>query len=138
MADEETFHAHIIFSTKGWQSLITPSLLSDIIARLSRNFRIRDAELLIANGLNEHLHILARFRDYQSFSRIVGWSKGECSHWLNHKYPNLGFYWQKGFWYEKVSQDHVSDVITYIEQQLSIHEGKTFIEEITDFKRGQK
>jgi REP element-mobilizing transposase RayT len=111
--------------------------MSDIIERLSRNFKLRDSELLLANGNDNHIHILGKFRDYQSFSRIVGWSKGECSYWINHKYPTLEFYWQKGFWHERIPEEQLEEVKTYIQDQITIHEQLTFMEEITKFRKAQ-
>jgi REP element-mobilizing transposase RayT len=128
-------YVHIIFPTKGWQLLITSSMMVEIIGRLKRNFELKGAEMLLANGREEHVHILGKFLDYQSFSRIVGWAKGECSHWINQRYPNLEFYWQKGFWHELVSEDKLRDVEKYIHNQASVHEELTFHDEITKFRK---
>ncbi len=138
MAQEDTFYAHIIFSTKGWEQVLTPDLMKEITQRMKRNFELRDSELLFIKGGAEHIHILGRFSRSLSFSRIIGWSKGECSHWLNMQYPELKFKWQKGFWFEEVPQDRYKAVLRYIEDQDSLHQTTTFMEEIMGFRKGQK
>ena len=135
MPDSSLFIAHIIFSTKGWQPIITSFLMEEIIDRLKRNFESKDSQLLLAMGREEHIHILGRFTEDIPFSRIIGWSKGECSHWINEKYPDLHFYWQKGFWYEMVEENELNDVADYINNQETIHQDITFQEEITRFRK---
>jgi len=137
MKDGQTFHAHIIFSTKGWQPVISDSLMQEIYERLKRNFTLRGSKLLLANGWAEHIHLLGKFSMSDHLSRIVGWSKGECSYWINRKYPNLDFYWQKGFWHERVPEDKLDQLEAYIKNQATIHEQLTFSQEITKFRKGQ-
>ena len=64
--------------------------------------------------------------------------KGECSHWINRMHPEMNFYWQKGFWFEMVSEHQLQEVGTYIESQDSVHRDLTFNQEITAFRKDGK
>lgn len=109
--------------------------MNEVIERLSRNFANRDSKLLHARGKQEHIHILGDFTEKIPFSRIIGWSKGECSHWINENHPEMEFYWQKGFWYQMVDEEELSEVKDYISNQEQIHKRITFQEEITQFRK---
>ena len=99
---------------------------------------MKESELLLAGGKEEHIHVLGKFTDEKSFSKIISWSKGECSHWINDQHPELQFYWQKGLWYQAVKADRIEEVKKYIENQDSIHKEITFSEEITRYRKDRK
>ena len=109
--------------------------MPEILQRLERNFVSKDSKLLLAKGKEEHIHILGKFTTGIPFSRIIGWSKGECSHWINESHPEMEFYWQKGFWYQLVEESELVNVKEYINNQELIHQKITFQQEITKFRK---
>lgn len=110
--------------------------MSEIIQRLKRNFKIKGSRLLLAKGEREHLHVLGQFTSNLPFSRIIGWSKGECSHFLNRKYPDLNFNWQKGFWFDKVDESKLEEVESFIVSQHDLHKEYTFNDEMGKLRKG--
>ena len=135
MTPSPFYFAHILLATKGWEPTITKQLEIAIKGRLERNLEIRNCELIAAGGSFEHIHILGKFTSTKPLHRILGWSKGECSHWLNKSNPELNFYWQRGYWHEIVAENELEKVKEYIKNQQNLHESLSFNEEVEMFRK---
>jgi len=128
------YFAHILLATKSWEPTITKQLEIAIKGRLERNLEIRNSQLIVAGGGPEHIHLLGKITSTQPLYRILGWSKGECSHWLNKNNPELNFYWQKGYWHENVDEDELDVVKNYILTQKDLHKSLSFTEEMAEMR----
>ncbi len=124
---------HVIMATKGWKPVLTDDLCTEITERLVRNFNMRDTKVVAINGAPEHIHTLVKLPSWRSLSEVVGWTKGECSHWFNASHENK-LYWQKGYWATAVSFEEVAKVADYIAMQSEIHKNLSFEKEMSQFR----
>ena len=124
---------HMIIATKGWTPVLTNDMRTEITERLVRNFKMRDAIVAAINSAPEHFHVLIKLPSYRSLSEVVGWTKGECSHWFNSNHENK-LYWQKGYWATVVSFEEVPNVSNYITAQTEIHKKLSFEKEMSQFR----
>ncbi len=124
---------HMIIATKGWTPVLTNDMRTEITERLVRNFKMRDAIVVAINSAPEHFHVLIKLPSYRSLSEVVGWTKGECSHWFNSNHENK-LYWQKGYWATVVSFEEVPNVSNYITAQTEIHKKLSFEKEMSQFR----
>lgn len=124
---------HMIIATKGWTPVLTNDMRTEITERLVRNFKMRDAIVVAINSAPEHFHVLIKLPSYRSLSEVVGWTKGECSHWFNSNHENK-LYWQKGYWATVVTFEEVPNVSNYITAQTEIHKKLSFEKEMSQFR----
>lgn len=124
---------HMIIATKGWTPVLTNDMRTEITERLVRNFKMRDAIVVAINSAPEHFHVLIKLPSYRSLSEVVGWTKGECSHWFNSNHENK-LYWQKGYWATVVSFEEVPNLSNYITAQTEIHKKLSFEKEMSQFR----
>jgi putative transposase len=124
---------HVIMATKGWQPVMTDDMCTDIMNRLVRNFKMRDTQVLAIHCAPEHVHALIKLPSFRALSDVVGWTKGECSHWYNTNHENK-LYWQKGYWAAAVSVEEVQKAEKYIASQADIHKKISFEKEMTQFR----
>lgn len=124
---------HVIIATKGWTPLLTNDLRTEITERLLRNFKMRDTKVVAINSVPEHFHVLIKLPSYRSLSEVVGWTKGECSHWFNTNHESK-LYWQKGYWATAVSFEEVPKVSSYIALQTEIHKKLSFEKEMSEYR----
>lgn len=123
----------MIIATKGWTPVLTNDMRTEITERLVRNFKMRDAIVVAINSAPEHFHVLIKLPSYRSLSEVVGWTKGECSHWFNSNHENK-LYWQRGYWATVVSFEEVPNVSNYITAQTEIHKKLSFEKEMSQFR----
>lgn len=124
---------HMIIATKGWTPVLTNDMRTEITERLVRNFKMRDAIVVAINSAPEHFHVLIKLPSYRSLSEVVGWTKGECSHWFNSNHENK-LYWQRGYWATVVSFEEVPNLSNYITAQTEIHKKLSFEKEMSQFR----
>ena len=124
---------HMIIATKGWTPVLTNDMRTEITERLVRNFKMRDAIVAAINSAPEHFHVLIKLPSYRSLSEVVGWTKGECSHWFNSNHENK-LYWQRGYWATVVSFEEVPNLSNYITAQTEIHKKLSFEKEMSQFR----
>jgi putative transposase len=78
----------------------------------------------------DHIHIFFGMRPIQSLSELMQDIKGSSSKWINDKkFLQSHFEWQQGYGAFSYSNSHISNVISYIENQETHHQRQTFIDE---------
>ena len=131
MSDAYTnLYYHLVFSTKNRDSLLVEGLRQDLNAYIGGLIAHRDGKALIVNGMEDHLHILARLRQIQSIADVLRDVKGQSSGWIRKSAPHLrGFEWQRGYAAFSVSESQVPIVRDYIANQQEHHRHRSFEEE---------
>ena len=114
---------------------MTPEFQVELRSRLLRNFHIKKTSVLEIVSGAEHFHVLLKLPSNNSLSEIMGWVKGESSHWFNLEHDQK-FYWQKGYYASKVSEDKINEITEYLCKHPMVHENITFGEEILKFRAG--
>jgi REP element-mobilizing transposase RayT len=118
---------HLVFSTKNRLPLITPNLQEELYRYLGGIIRGEGGILLEIGGINDYVHLLAKFNPSRSVSDMLGDLKANSSRWVNDKKMKLRkFGWQEGFGAFSVSESQVPAVTKYIQSQEKHHRKQTF------------
>jgi putative transposase len=128
---------HLIFSTKGRETLITPEIRNDLFAYLGGIIREMHGTALIINGTGDHVHMLIRIRPVQSAAEVARVVKTNSSRWVREKW-NARFAWQTGYGAFSVSESNVPTVSRYIATQEEHHKKLTFQQEYVAFLKRNK
>jgi REP element-mobilizing transposase RayT len=123
-------HIHAVFAVQNRHSLITQSWKQRLYKYMTGIIQNHGHKLLAINGMPDHIHILFGMRPSQSLSDLMRDIKGDSSHWINNNHLAPGtFSWQDGYGAFSYSKSQIQAVATYIENQQSHHQKKSFIEE---------
>ena len=113
-----TYHSllyHLVFVTK----YRSPMLTDEVYVELRRLFREKEEELdlkiFIANGIEDHVHILLSIPPKHSIASVVQHLKGYSS----HEIPNL--FWGTGYGVFSLDKSDLSGVFEYIKNQREHH-----------------
>src|SRR5206468_756885 len=97
---------------------------------LSSAIRGEGGFCLLANGIADHVHLLARLRQDKAVSEVLRSIKANSSGWIHREFPKLrGFHWQDGYGTFTVSKSQTKAVLHYIANQEAHHRKLTFQEE---------
>jgi putative transposase len=122
---------HIIFSTKALQPQITDiNCLSAFIGGIARN---KNASLIAAGGMPDHIHLLIQMPATISVADLVRDIKSNSSRWMRDTVGIKDFAWQDGYACFSVSQSNVASVIHYIKNQPEHHRAVGYTEELVAF-----
>ena len=125
---------HLIFSTKDRRPIITLEYqprLYDYIGGIIRNF---GGISLGINGVDDHVHVLAKLRPDKALSDVLRVLKCNVSGWMHDVFPRLAdFSWQRGYAAFTVSQSNLLQVQRYIAQQKEHHLKVSFRDEFILF-----
>lgn len=121
---------HIVFSTKGREPWLMPSIRPRIQEYLGGAIRAEEGIALVVNGTADHVHILAKLRQDKALSKLIGELKANSSGWISRAFPEVaGFAWQEGYGAFTVSESLVPKVPSYIVRQQEHHRTVSFLEE---------
>jgi REP element-mobilizing transposase RayT len=125
-----SLYAHIVYSTKRRNPWISREIRPRMDAYIGGVIRKRGGICLIANGMEDHEHILARLRQRPAVEDVIRDIKALSSAWIHKAVPSLPhFAWQNGSGIFAVSFRDVPSVTEYIANQEKHHRHKSFEEE---------
>src|SRR5437667_12307529 len=109
---------HIIFSTKDRRPLITLDYQPRLYDYIGGIIRGTGGISLGINGVEDHVHVLAKLRPDRALSDVLRDLKANASGWMHDIFPDLKhFSWQRGYGAFTVSQSNVEEVRLYIAHQ---------------------
>ena len=118
---------HLVFSTKNRQPLLTPKIAPRIYSYLGGAIRGEKGVLYAIGGMEDHIHLLIRWRPDETISNLVGGIKRNATIWIHDTFPELDdFYWQEGYGAFTVSHSQVDKVKAYIQNQNEHHRTRDF------------
>ena len=130
---------HIIFSTKDRRPLITLDYqprLYDYIGGILRN---TGGISLGINGVEDHVHVLAKLRPDKALSDVLRELKANASGWMHDVFPRLSdFSWQRGYGAFTVSQSNLQQVQRYLANQKEHHQEVSFRDEFITFLKANE
>ena len=139
MSDSFTnLYCHIVFSTKGRAPLITAPIdaaLHRYINGIVHNLR---GTCLIANGTQDHEHILARLHQDVSVSQVLRTIKASSSRWIHLEFDKPSFAWQRGYGAFAVCESMLEKTYTYIARQKEHHRRTSFEDEFVAMLKANK
>ncbi len=123
-------YAHLVFSTKNREPLITSDLASRLYQYIGGTCRNTDNTLVSAGGMPDHVHLVVSLGKQASAADTVRDIKSNSSGWIRETFPNLrGFAWQSGYGAFAVSYSNLDAVKRYIADQEQHHRVRSFKEE---------
>jgi putative transposase len=125
---------HAVFSTKNRENLITSEIESALFGYMSGIVENNKSKLILANGTENHIHLLISLGKVLSISELIGDIKRDSSVWIKKQDSQFnGFQWQEGYGAFSVGQTQVDEVLKYIGKQKEHHRKKTFEDEMRGF-----
>lgn len=125
--------AHVIYSTKDRQPLITPEIKPRLYAYIGGITRELEGTLIDIGGVEDHVHLLLKCPPKLAVSELVGKIKSNSSGWAHREFG--GFAWQNGSASFSVSESAVPDVRAYLAGQEEHHGKVSFKDEVRTFLR---
>ena len=125
-------YLHLVYSTKGRQPfLVDHATRESLHAYLGGTSKQLDCPTIIVGGIEDHVHLLARFGRTITLANWVKEVKRVSSLWLKkqgRKYD--GFEWQRGYGVFSVSHSKLAQVEDYIVNQAEHHRLMSFQDEL--------
>jgi putative transposase len=91
------------------------------------------------NGMEDHVHVLARLRPEKALSDVLRELKAGASGWMHDVFPRLkDFSWQRGYGAFTVSQSNLQQVQRYLMNQKEHHKKISFRDEFIQFLRANE
>ncbi|QQS47690.1 MAG: IS200/IS605 family transposase [Acidobacteriota bacterium] len=127
---------HIIFSTKNRRPIITRKREDRIYDYIGGTIRGLGGVALAINGVEDHVHILAKLRADRAVSAVLRALKANSSGWMHEVFPEMqDFSWQRGYGAFTVSESNIRVVANYIARQKEHHRKRSSRDEFVDFLR---
>ncbi|HSG69902.1 MAG TPA: IS200/IS605 family transposase [Planctomycetaceae bacterium] len=130
---------HFVWSTHHRTEWIAEAWEERLFAYLGGIARRKNASLIAAGGMPDHLHLLVSMPPTVSVSDMVSTLKSNSSRWIHDEIPGMkSFKWQEGYGEFSVSRSNEAVVVRYIRHQKEHHTKRNFQTEFLDFlKRHQ-
>jgi len=124
-------YIHLAFSTKHRQPFLKDeSLRCELHAFLGGASKTLECPPLIVGGVEDHVHLLARFGRSITQAEWVKELKRVSNLWLKKEGGITNFEWQGGYADFSVSQSNLEQVKRYIANQKNHHRKVTFQDEL--------
>jgi REP element-mobilizing transposase RayT len=122
---------HVIWSVVNRERLLTKPIRNILFSHIKQNAEEKGVNVMIANGVEDHMHCLLKLHPTQNLAQVIKLIKGESSHWLNEtKLLQQEFEWQDGYAAYSVSPSAVKQVMDYIYKQEEHHKIRTLETEL--------
>jgi REP element-mobilizing transposase RayT len=124
-------YIHLVFSTKHRHPFLhDENLRTDLHSFIGGTSKTLECPPLIVGGVEDHVHILARFGRTITQAEWVKELKRVSNLWLKEEGGIAEFEWQAGYADFSVSQSNLEEVKRYIESQKQHHRKRTFQDEV--------
>ena len=124
-------YIHLVFSTKSRQPFLRDSDMRVALhAELGGISKRLDCAPIITGGMEDHVHLLARFGRTITQAEWIKELKRVSNSWVKKKYSISDFEWQRGYADFSVSQSNLEQVTKYIGNQEDHHRKISFQDEV--------
>ena len=128
-------YIHLVFSTKERRPFLRETgLRQSVHAYLGEISKRLDCPPIVAGGVDDHIHLLARFGRTITQGEWVKELKRVSNEWIQ-KQGIQNFQWQGGYADFSVSQSNLEEVRAYIVRQEEHHRKMSFQDEMRAFLR---
>ena len=122
---------HFTWSTARREPWIETGMRDDLYSYIGGIMKNKNARLLAAGGMFDHIHLYASLPSTISVADFVNVVKSNSSRWVHQSCPQLrNFAWQEGYGAFSVSKSEELRVERYIRNQEHHHRKRTFKEEL--------
>ena len=122
------FLYHIVCGTKERRRLISPDWEDNLHAFLGGIVRKTGGTALEINGIEDHVHMLARLGPKIAFSDFMRELKSKSSGFVHQEFDRR-FAWAERYGAFSVSESNVERVRRYIKRQKLHHARQSFVDE---------
>ena len=130
---------HLVFSTKDRRPLITLDYQPRLYDYIGGVIRGLGGFSLGIDGVEDHVHVLAKLRPDKALSDVLRDLKANASGWMHDVFPRLAdFSWQRGYAAFTVSQSNLQQVQRYLERQKEHHLKVSFRDEFILFLKANE
>lgn len=127
---------HIVFSTRDRAPHLTAERRPRLYDYIGGVIRKRGRISLAINGVEDHVHLLAKLRPDKALSDVIRDLKAGSSGWMHEVFPEVrDFKWQNGYAAFTVSTSLSGKVQRYVETQEEHHQKQLFREEFISLLR---
>jgi putative transposase len=121
---------HFVFAVKDYEPLILSEVEGPFYQYLAELIEKRGHHLIVANGMQDHIHILLGLKPTENVSELVKVVKRASTIWMRNRFESLEtFSWEPGYAAISCSRRSMHQVVSYIRNQKAHHSVKTFQEE---------
>jgi len=121
---------HVVFSTKDRRPLITGTTGEMLFSYMGGVVKGVGGSIITIGGMPDHVHLLTRVPTNLTVADAVRTVKANSSKWINERFSNTKFGWQRGYGAFSVSHSDMPRVIDYIRNQYRHHRVRSFKEEL--------
>ena len=122
---------HFTWSTAGREPWLETQMRNDLYSYIGGIMNNKNAKLLSAGGMFDHIHLYASMPSTISVADFVNAVKSNSSRWIHESFARLrNFAWQEGYGAFSVSKSEEGKVVRYILNQENHHRKRTFKEEL--------
>jgi putative transposase len=119
---------HLVFSTKDRAPVLDDQWRDDLHGYIGGIVRRCGSDLLAANSVSDHIHLLLALPRTTSAADLVKEIKTGSTKWIQAR-ARVAFHWQAGYGIFSVSPGHKATVIQYIAKQQEHHRQFSFQDE---------
>ena len=123
---------HFIWSTNHREPRIDPRWRNDLYAYFHGIAENIGCQLLIAGGVEDHVHLYVSMPATITLAEVVNALKSNSSRWI-HENHDAAFAWQTKYAAFSVSKSQEGRLFDYIRNQEEHHRAKSFQEEYLTF-----
>jgi putative transposase len=117
-------YAHMVWSTWDRAPLITPAIRDRIYPMMQRHATNLGAKVIAIGGIEDHVHVLARFPSALAIATLVQRMKGASSYLASQVMGEI-FRWQGSYGAFTVSERGLERVRAYVLNQEAHHRDGT-------------
>ncbi|RYY95770.1 MAG: transposase [Chitinophagaceae bacterium] len=127
-------HFHVVFGVRHRAAMIGVGWKDRLHQYLIGIFHHHGHRVLALNTMPDHLHVLFGYNVNELIPSLIQQVKRDSTLWINEKRLAAGrFAWQEGYGGFAVCKDHISPVISYIQNQELHHRKQSFLDEYRSF-----
>ena len=114
---------HIVFAPKYRRQVIYKNIRADVGQILATLCKRKGIEIIEAEAMPDHIHMLVRIPPKYSVSEVMGYLKGKSSLMIFEKHANLKYkygnrhFWCRGYYVDTVGKNTAA-IKKYIQNQL--------------------
>ena len=129
-------YIHLVFSTKNREPFLRDEQMrASLHAELGGISKKLECPPIITGGMEDHIHLLARFGRSITQAEWVKELKRVSNQWLKEQFHLSAFEWQAGYADFSVSESNLDQVKRYIMNQKEHHKKRTFQDEVRELLR---
>ncbi|HVU54024.1 MAG TPA: IS200/IS605 family transposase [Puia sp.] len=127
---------HVICTVQGREKLLAKPVRKVLFAHMQKEGEGKGLQILAANGVEDHMHLLIQLMPAQNLAQVVRSIKASSSDWMNeNKLLATAFEWEERYYALSVSPSSVKQVKDFIEKQEEHHKAKNLDAELEAFVR---